>query len=231
MAKNLLRYERQEALMGERNSMNKTDLDASFMRMKDDHMQNGQLKPGYNFQISTKKQVIANYTLAQTTADTTTFIDRLEEHIASFNEKPNTLTIDAGYGSEENYTTLESHGIETFVEYNYFHKELLDKKRGKFHPYNLYYNVQTDTYYCPMGQPMKNIGLHHKKTKTGFVQTITSYQAFRCTWYPHKAQCHRAKTNRIIQRNHNLQRLKQQAKEKLLSEKGIAHRKKTLLEC
>src|SRR5690606_32984748 len=73
--KNLLKYERQEAQMGKRNSMSKTDPDASFMRMKDDHMQNGQLKPGYNIQISTNKQFIANYTLAQTTADTTTFID------------------------------------------------------------------------------------------------------------------------------------------------------------
>jgi hypothetical protein len=227
--KNLLKYERQQAQMGERNSMSKTDPDASFMRMKDDHMQNGQLKPGYNIQISTNKQFIANCTLAQTTADTTTFIDHLEEHIESFNEKPDTLTADAGYGSEENYTALESHGIEAFVKYNYFHKEQLDKKRGKFnlfHPDNLYHNVQTDIYYCPMGQPMKNIGSHQQKTKTGFTQTITSYQAVICTGCPLKAQCHKAKTNRIIQRNHNLQRLKQQVKEKLLSEKGVAHRKR-----
>ena len=226
---NLRKYERQQAQMGTRNSMSKTDPDATFMRMKDDHMQNGQLKPGYNIQISTNKQFIANYTLAQTTADTTTFIDHLKEHVQSFNQKPETLTADAGYGSEENYTELESLGIEAFVKYNYFHKEQLDTKRGKlnpFHPDNLYYNVQADTYYCPMGQPMKRTGSHKQKTKTGFTQTIASYQAIRCTGCPLRSQCHKAKTNRIIQRNHNLQRLKQQAKEKLLSEKGIAHRKR-----
>ena len=36
-----------------RNSYSKTDNDATFMRMKEDHMRNGQLKPGYNPQIST----------------------------------------------------------------------------------------------------------------------------------------------------------------------------------
>jgi len=76
---NLRKYERQESQLGERNSMSKTDPDATFMRMKDDHMQNGQLKPGYNLQISTNNQFIAGYTMAQTTSDTTTLINHLEE--------------------------------------------------------------------------------------------------------------------------------------------------------
>jgi hypothetical protein len=42
------RYMEQLATMGERNSYSKTDPDATFMRMKEDAMLNGQLKPGYN---------------------------------------------------------------------------------------------------------------------------------------------------------------------------------------
>lgn len=109
--------------MGDRNSMSKTDPDATFMPMKDDHMQNGQLKPGYNLQDPSNNQFIVNYTLAQTTADTTTLINHLEEHQESFNEHPEILTADAGYGSEQNYTYLEDQNIEAFVKYNYFHKE------------------------------------------------------------------------------------------------------------
>lgn len=45
---NIAKYNRQEAQMGSRNSMSKTDPGATFMRMKEDHMQNGQLKPSYN---------------------------------------------------------------------------------------------------------------------------------------------------------------------------------------
>ena len=35
---------------GSRNSDSKTDVDATFMRMKEDAMKNGQLKPAYNVQ-------------------------------------------------------------------------------------------------------------------------------------------------------------------------------------
>lgn len=42
----LEKYEQQEQILKERKSYSKTDTDATFMRMKDDYMQNGQLKPG-----------------------------------------------------------------------------------------------------------------------------------------------------------------------------------------
>ncbi|PNZ33918.1 IS5/IS1182 family transposase, partial [Mammaliicoccus vitulinus] len=41
-----IKYKKQLDMLGERNSYSKTDHDATFMRMKDDHMMNGQLKPG-----------------------------------------------------------------------------------------------------------------------------------------------------------------------------------------
>ena len=42
-------YEKHLEIMGEnRNSYSKTDHDATFMRMKEDHMRNGQLIPAYN---------------------------------------------------------------------------------------------------------------------------------------------------------------------------------------
>jgi len=75
--KNLQKYKEQEEILGERNSYSKTDPDATFMRMKEDHMGNGQLKPGYNLQASSNNQYITNYTFAQTTADTTTLKNHL----------------------------------------------------------------------------------------------------------------------------------------------------------
>ncbi|CAN5319482.1 IS1182-like element ISBf5 family transposase [soil metagenome] len=225
---NIAKYNRQESQMGSRNSMSKTDPDATFMRMKEDHMQNGQLKPGYNLQASTNNQFIVNYTLAQTTADTTTLKDHVNKHIESYGEKPETLTADAGYGSEENYTDLEEKGITAFVKYNYFHKEQRDKKHKEnpFHPDNLFYNEQTDTYYCPMGQSMKKTGSYESLTKNGFKQEIHRYQASNCLGCPLRGSCHKAKGNRVIERNHNLTRLKEKARELLLSEQGIAHRKR-----
>lgn len=226
--KNLQKYNEQEALLGKRNSYSKTDPDATFMRMKDDHMQNGQLKPGYNLQASTNNQFITNYTLAQTTADTTTLKDHLKDHIESYGQTPETLTADAGYGSEENYTDLEEKNITAFVKYNYFHKEQRDKKHKEnpFHPDNLFYNPETDTYYCPMGQAMRKTRTYESQTKNGFTQEIHRYQAQNCRGCPLRGSCHKAKGNRIIERNHNLIRFKEKAKNLLLSEEGIAHRKR-----
>ena len=226
--KNLQKYNEQEAILGKRNSYSKTDPDATFMRMKDDHMQNGQLKPGYNLQASTNNQFITSYTLAQTTADTTTLKDHLNDHIESYGQTPETLTADAGYGSEENYTDLKEKNITAFVKYNYFHKEQRDKKHREnpFHPDNLFYNPETDTYYCPMGQAMNKINTYESQTKNGFTQEIHRYQAQSCHGCPLRGSCHKAKGNRIIERNHNLIRLKDKAKNLLLSEEGVAHRKR-----
>lgn len=225
--KNVAKYNKQQAQMGARNSMSKTDPDATFMRMKDDHMQNGQLKPGYNLQASSNNQFIVNYTLAQTTADTTTLINHLEEHQESFEQHPEIVTADAGYGSEQNYTYLENQEIEAFVKYNYFHKEQKQHKKppNPFHPDQLHYNTEKDCYYCPMGQQLQNIGVSKRTTKNGHLQTYTRYQASNCKGCPLRGSCFKAKGNRIIERNYNLIRLKAKAKEKLLSERGVAHRK------
>src|SRR5699024_6220440 len=120
---NLERYEKQEEIMGDRNSYSKTDPDATFMRMKDDHMRNGQLKPAYNVQISTENQIIVHYTLHQKTNDLHTLKPHLDSYEYLNGELPEVLTADAGYGSEENYDYLEEKGINTYVKYNTFDKE------------------------------------------------------------------------------------------------------------
>lgn len=220
---NIAKYNRQEHLMSNRNSMSKTDVDATFMRMKDDHMQNGQLKPGYNLQASTNNQYITNYTLGKTTADTSLFKDHINDFIESYNLAPESITADAGYGSEENYTDLEDKNIDAFVKYNYFHKEQKQSKQqpNSFDPEQLFYNKDTDTYYCPMGQQMNNIGTYKKRTKSGYEQTITRYQAQNCKGCSLRSLCHKSKFNRIIERNYNLIRLKNKAKIMLTSKQGI----------
>jgi transposase len=103
---NVRKYEVQEKIMGERNSYSKTDIDATFMRMKEDHMMNGQLKAGYNVQISTNNQIVIDYSIHQKPADTTTLIPHIEGMIDLYGETPENLIADAGYGSEENLRHL-----------------------------------------------------------------------------------------------------------------------------
>jgi len=225
--KNMEKYEQQQELLGSRNSYSKTDPDATFMRMKDDHMKNGQLKPAYNLQLSTYDQFVLNYNLYQTTTDTTVLMEHLEGFNNLFNEMPDSVTTDAGYGSEENYEYLDENQIEAFVKYNYFHMEQTKKyKNDPFKTANLYYNEQQDCYYCPIGQQMRYIDQYKKKTPNAYEQTYSRYQAQNCQGCPLRGACHKSKTNRIIEVNHKLNAYKKQARELLMSDQGIAHRKK-----
>ena len=195
------------------------------MRMKEDHMRNGQLKPGYNVQASTERQYIINYTLGQTTSDTTLLKDHIDEHVASFGAPPESLTADAGYGSEENYQALEERDIKAFVKYNYFDKDQNKKNVNPFAADNLHYDAGSDTVICPIGQPMRYIGDTKRRTANGFLQIHRKYQALNCTSCPMRGPCHKAGGNRIIQRSPNLARYKQKARELLTSEEGIEKRK------
>jgi len=225
-AKNYKKYQKQEEILGDRNSYSKTDTDATFMRMKDDHMKNGQLKAGYNFQISTSNQYVVNYTNHPNPTDTKTLIPHLEEFENQFKTLPKELTADSGYGSEENYEYLENKKVEAYVKYNYFHLEQHKKEKAlpDFHQDKLYYNKQGDYYICPMGQKMHKIGIRKKKNEGGYIQELHLYQAQNCQSCPLRGSCHKSKYNRIIQVNHKLKYYKAKARKLLTSEKGKKHR-------
>lgn len=150
---NLDKYHQQQQILNGRNSYSKTDEDATFMRMKEDHMNNGQLKPGYNVQLSTNAQIITNYTLHAHPTDTTTLKEHLEEYKKLHHQTPQSITTDAGYGSEENYDFLEQNHIEAFVKFGSFDQEQQKNYADKnpFHQNKLHYNQDKDCYYCPIG--------------------------------------------------------------------------------
>ncbi len=117
------KYEDQKATFGDRNSFSKTDKDATFMRMKEDHMKNGQLKAGYNVQIGAEGQFITGFSLHQRAGDPGCLIPHLDLMKKYNGPKPKTLIADSGYGSEENYDYCETEEIEALVKYNTFDKE------------------------------------------------------------------------------------------------------------
>ncbi len=221
-------YNRDEVVLGARNSYSKTDHDATFMRMKEDHMRNGQLKPGYNVQISTNNQFIVNYTLHQNPTDTRTLIPHVQSYLQEFGRCPEELIADAGYGSEENYEYLDRNNITAFVKYNYFDRERLQRNKPK--PINavesLHYNKDGDYFICPMGQRMNFVDTIIETSETGYKKNLSRYKAQNCQGCPLRGACHKAKGDRVISVNHRLGELKSQARELLLSDQGISHRKK-----
>ncbi len=224
---NLAKYEQQQALLEDRNSYSKTDTDATFMRMKEDHMKNGQLKPAYNLQISSNNQFIVNYSLHQASTDTNTLSTHLASFQSLFAQNPESIVADAGYGSQENYELLEKEKINAFIKYNYFDKEQSSRfLKENYKADYLTYDQESDTLFCPSGKPMHKTGESKRKNKKGRIQHYTTYQAINCRDCPLKEKCHQSKYNRKVELNHALRKHKAKANELLKSEKGIYHRKK-----
>lgn len=221
----LQEYENHLKVSGNRNSYSKSDNPATFMRMKDDHMKNGQLKPAHNVQTATENQFFTHYDFYPNPGDTLTLIPFLDGFKERYDKYPEKNVADAGYGSEENYEFMEDNQIEAYVKYNYFHKENSKKfKSNGFLVQNLYYNKEQDYYVCPMGQHMEKVGNTTRKSESGFVSHLSVYMAKNCNGCPLRGLCHTAKAERRIEVNHNLNRHREKARELLTSEEGLLHR-------
>jgi transposase len=149
----LKKYNQQVHICGERNSYSKTDQDATFMRMKEDAMGNGQLKPAYNLQHGVDSEYITWLTIGPQPTDTTTLIPFLKEAEEYLKFKYKNITADAGYESEENYLFLEENGQLSYIKpANYEISKTRKYKNDIGKIENMEYDAQTDTYSCKNGK-------------------------------------------------------------------------------
>ena len=218
--------------LGGRNSMSKTDPGATFMRMKEDAMNNGQTKPGYNLQLSAENQFITDFALFPNPTDTLTLIPFFNSFLNRYGHLPSVAVADSGYGSEENYRFMDEAGMEAYVKYNRFHLEQRPRyKPNPFHHDNFYYNADGDYYVCPMGLHMTRVGTSHSKTASGYRSENARYRAQNCKGCPLRSLCYKAKGDRrTIEVNHRLNQYKRKARELLTSEEGIRHRGRRCIE-
>lgn len=226
------KYDKQLELFDERNSFSKTDTDATFMRMKDDHMRNGQLKPGYNIQIGTENQFITGYSIHAHPTDAPTLPNHLDTVKNSFGFTPKTVVADAGYGSEENYTYLEHENIKAFVKYgNYQHEATREYQfKKQFYPENLSYDVGGDFFTCPAGRKMKYVHSRKQRSKNNFLSDIKVYQAENCSDCDLRNCCHNSARDRRMFVNTKLIELRKKARDLLNSAEGIVYRGRRLAE-
>ena len=125
------------------------------MRMKEDAMLNGQLKPGYNIQTGTENNFVIGYDVFPNPTDTKTLPTHLENVQSRLNCNFKTVIADAGYGSEENYDYLEEKRIVGVVKYNTYEKEIKKSfKKKTFNAENWKYDAEQKEYTCPCGNPV-----------------------------------------------------------------------------
>lgn len=214
-------YEDKLETLGKRNSYSRTDPDATFMRIKEDAMNNGQTKPRYNIQISTEEQFITNYGIFSSTNDQATLTPFINSFKDRFGIQSEEICADSGYGSEQNYSHLFEKGIIPYVKYNMFHAEDKSKYRNNpFLPQNLYYNAEENYFVCPMGQHMQHIGDIHKKSDLGYISTVSKNRAWNCARCPSRGQCYKGESDRrVIKINHRNNAYLAEAKRLLTSKR------------
>ena len=175
---------------GERNSYSKTDPDATFMRMKEDHMLNGQLKPAYNLQHGVDSEYITWLTINPNPTDTKTLIPFLKDMEQNLGFKYTEIVADAGYESEENYLFIEANGQTAFIKPNNY--EISKKRRfktdiGKME--NMDYDKENDFYICKNNRKLTAQYEKKGKTATGYRRTTTVYKCSDCSGCPYKTDC------------------------------------------
>ncbi len=218
-AEKLSKYEDQEALLGTRNSYNKTDTDATMMFSKDD-----QLLPCYNVQHSCQNQIIVHYSVGQNPNDAAEFKTHLETIPEEL--KPQAMLGDSIYGNLINYRLLSENEIGNYLMYNSFHRELKPAfSKDIFRKENFIYNEKEDTYTCPNQQTL-SLKWSGKITLPNKSQTEEKhYQASNCAQCPFNEECCKGQANRIIKFRPEYEFYKAQARKNLTDEEGAVLRK------
>lgn len=209
-------------ILGKRKSYSKTDIDATFMRMKEDYMKNGQLKPGYNVQIAVESEYIVGLGLFHNPTDTTTLIPFMERMKSRSNRQIRNLIADAGYASEENFTYLEQNGQNAYIKpQNYEISKTRKYKSDKYRPEHMKYDSKTDEYICPNNKKLTYLYTSKYTTDNGYVTSRKVYQCESCENCPYRNECHTSKYDRRIRVSHKLNEQNRKATELITTEQGI----------
>lgn len=235
----LMKYKKSfEKMRDDRNSYSKTDVEATFMRMKEDHMLNGQLKPAYNVQIAVENYFIIHTSVSSDRTDYDTLIPIIEKHHKNTGVKLSEITADSGYSSEKNLKYLKDNKIDSYIKLQEHEKKKTKKyyqQKGK------HYNMEKIETIDSTGARIVYYKCHDSRalefvrdeisTKNGTTRNFKVYESKDCRGCPYKSEClyrydeekdiHK---NKIMKINEDWEELKKESERNILSQKGIKNR-------
>ena len=220
------KYDEANRNFGDRNSFSKTDTDATFMRLKDDHMRNGQLKPAYNITIGVDAEYIVGALISQERSDSRTLIPLMQKLLPFGYTKP---VADAGFESEENYTWCEKNGQTAFIKpANYDRAKTRKYQSDIGRRENMPYDAENDAYICHVGHQIKAAYERKTKSKDGYPIVTTVYSCTQCDGCPHKERCIKGASRIPLEQRskslyvaRNLQRQRMEMEARIKTDEGI----------
>jgi hypothetical protein len=159
--------------------------------MKEDHMRNGQLKPGYNVNVASSEEfIIGNYISADRNDVHTLipFMETLKRY------KMRNVVVDSGYESEENYCYFEKQtSIQLYVKPSNHEQRKKKKYRTDIsRRENMTYDAEKDSYICASGKLLTFDYDKKSKSKNGFESVTSVYSCKDCVGCPLKEKCIKA---------------------------------------
>lgn len=225
----LKEYTKKLYTLGDRNSYSKTDPDATFMRMKEDAMLNGQLKPAYNIQHGVDSEYITWIDISPRPTDTCTLIPFLKDMESHLGFKYSEIVADAGYESEENYLFIEGNGQTAYIKpQNYEISKTRKYKKDISRRENMEYHADRDSYICRNGRELTVTNERRSKTASGYVSVKTYYRSPDCTDCPYKTECIKGnncktpmeKRNKVLMVSKTMSQKRAEDLERITSEYG-----------
>lgn len=209
---------------GDRNSFSKSDTDATFMRMKDDHMHNGQLKPAYNVQIGVEAEYVVQLGVYSSTTDYGTLVPFLNKVETAFKEKFKKIVADSGYESEENYVYLTEEKYSSFIKPQ--NHEIVKTKKFKKQigrKENMEYDKERDEFTCSNRRKLVFKYDSTQKLKSGYERKLSTYECEDCSNCPLYEQCNKSKfgANKTLRFSKNFEALRTVSVQNISSKEGI----------
>ena len=204
----------------ERNSYSKTDNDATFMRIKRDYMGNDQLLPAYNIQVGVCDEYIAVLDVKRYASDMDCFIPLMDKFNLMYEKYPKYPVADAGYGSFNNYLYCEQHGMEKYMKFTMYDK---DVNSDEYHdnPFRaVNFKIDEDGHLvCPGGKKFIHVSDRPVRgNKYGRTEEI--HQCENCEGCELREKCHKSEKNRIVRLNKELTKFHEEVLENLESVHG-----------
>lgn len=220
----LERYEEYLGSMVGRNSMSKTDPDATFMRMKDDHMRNGQLKPAYNLQVLVDSGYIVGSSASADRTDYATMIPALDHMHKSLPWKYSKYCADSGYDCQQNYEYLEKQQIAAYIKPQGYEQSKKRRYRNDIgRKENMSYDADRDCFICSRGKKLEIKYIRTRKNQYGYKTTSHIYRCTRgCKSCPSRSACMKKSKApyKQIQVNHKVVEYHRQALNLITSDEG-----------